>query len=181
MLCWRTNWPSLSIGKLSANLEVKSMYYSDPSKSPWSIVHKKIGSKLSNYPTSLFSDHVWYILTLREFHQPLEQKILPKFCPHFSGEKPRNYRRIGNQAKLLEDGRPRCRAWGSWWDPEPCPNAPKFWFLRQGQGHENGKNIYFCGVEALKQDECISYYRCISCNWCDNKDCHISMTGRVAI
>lgn len=171
ILCWRTNSPSLSIGKLSpANLEVKLMYYSDPSKSPWSIVR-------TNRVQTFKLPHVLIFLIIFDIFWHLENSIC-RICPflkkisshfrilhHFSGEKPRNHRRIGNQAKLLEDGRPRCRAWGSWWWTGTVSKSTKSFGPREGQGHQNEKKHTYCGVEAVKQDEFIS------CHWCDHKDC----------
>ena len=139
MLCWRTNSPSLSIGKLSwANLEVKLMYYSDPSKSPWSIVRKNRLQTFTLPHVLIFCSSLIYL----DFRH-LENSICPflknissqfRILHHSSGEKPRNHRRIGNQAKLLEDGRPRCRAWGSWWWTGTVSKSTKSFGPRQGQG-----------------------------------------------
>ena len=148
ILCWRTNSPSLSIGKLSpANLEVKLMYYSDPSKSPWSIVR-------TNRVQTFKLPHVLIFLIIFDIFWHLENSIC-RICPflkkisshfrilhHFSGEKPRNHRRIGNQAKLLEDGRPRCRAWGSWWWTGTVSKSTKSFGPREGQGHQNEKKTH---------------------------------------
>lgn len=118
ILCWRTNSPSLSIGKLSpANLEVKLMYYSTTQMHPnhHGVLFAQIGSKLSNYPTSLFSDHLWYILTLREFHLPhlplLEKNLFPfqDFAPLFRWK----------ASQSPKDRKPSETAWG-WATAVPC-------------------------------------------------------------
>ena len=117
------------------------------------VLFAQIGSKLSNYPTSLFSDHLWYILTLREFHLPhlplLEKKIFPfqDFAPLFRWK----------ASQSPKDRKPSETAWG-WATAVPCMGIlvvnrnrvqkhKEFWSTRRSGAPKRKKKHVFVGLK----------------------------------